>query len=82
VHSGWLPATGHVETSDLRNDQKDSYLLEMLQRSALVAEVAYSYPVGGSFYSGRSDVVFRDEAEALNYTERHRKGVASTLPRG
>jgi len=74
VHSRWLPATGHVETSDLRNDQKDSYLLEMLQRDALVAEVAYSYPVGGSFYSGHSDMVFRDEAEAWSYIDRHRKG--------
>ena len=46
----------------------------MLERSALVAEVAYSYPVGGSFYSGHSDVVFRDEAEAWNYVDRHRKG--------
>jgi hypothetical protein len=73
VHSDWLPASGHVETSDLRNDQKDSYLLEVLERSALVAEVAYSYPVGGSFYSGHSDVAFRDEAEAWNYVDRHRK---------
>jgi hypothetical protein len=74
THAGWLPATGHVETSDLRNDEKDSYLLEMLQRDALVAEVAYSYPVGGSYYSGHNDVVFRDEAEAWNYINRYRKG--------
>lgn len=74
LHSGWLPATGHVETSDLRNDQKGSYFLEMLQRDALVAEVAYSYPVGGSYFSGHSDVVFRDEAEAWDYVDRHRKG--------
>jgi uncharacterized protein DUF3592 len=74
VHSAWLTVTGNIETSDLRNDQKDSYLLEMLQRAALVAEVAYSYPVGDAYYSGRSDRVFRDEAEALNYLDRHRKG--------
>jgi len=74
VHSGWLTTPGHVEASDLRNDQKDSYLLEMLQRGALVAEVAYSYPVGGSYYSGRNDVVFRDEAEAWKYIDRFKKG--------
>jgi hypothetical protein len=74
VHVGWLPVTGHIETSDLRNDQKDSHLLEMLQRDALIAEVAYSYPVGGSYYSGHNDVVFRDEAEAWTYIDRHRKG--------
>lgn len=32
AHAGWLQATGHIETSDLRNDQKDSHLLELLQR--------------------------------------------------
>ncbi len=74
VHSGWGTAPGHVESSDLRNDQKDSYLLEMLQRGALVAEVAYSYLVGGSYFSGRNDVVFRDEAEAWAYLDRYRKG--------
>jgi hypothetical protein len=74
AHAGWLQATGHIEASDLRNDQKDSYLLEMLQRDALVAEVAYSYPVGGSYFSGHNDVVFRDEAEAWNYIDCHRKG--------
>ena len=74
LHAGWLLVTGHIESSDLRNDQKDSYLLEMLQRAALVAEVAYSYPVDGTYYSGRSDVAFRDEAEAWNYVDRHRKG--------
>jgi hypothetical protein len=74
VHVGWVPVTGHIESSDLRNDQKDSYLLEMLQRDALVAEVAYSYPVGGSYYSGHNDVVFRDEAEAWTYIDRYRKG--------
>ena len=74
VHSGWLTASGHVEASDLRNDQKDSYLLEMLQRGALVAEVAYSYAVGGSYFSGHNDVVFRDETEAWNYISRYRKG--------
>lgn len=74
VHDGWLPVTGHIETSDLRNDQKDSYLLEMLQRDALVAEVAYSYLVGGSYYSGHNDVVFRNEADAWTYIDRHRKG--------
>ena len=74
VHVSWVPVTGHIESSDLRNDQKDSYLLEMLQRDALVAEVAYSYPVGGSYYSGHNDVVFRDEAEAWTYIDRYRKG--------
>jgi hypothetical protein len=74
VHAGGLPVTGHIETSDLRNDQKDSYLLEMLQGGASVAEVFYSYPVGGSFYSGHNDVVFRDEADAWTYIDRHRKG--------
>ena len=74
IHSGWLRATGNIESSDLRNDQKDSYLLEMLQREALVAEVGYSYPVGGSYYSGYNDIVFRDEGEALNYVNEHHKG--------
>ena len=74
VHVGWVPATGHVESSDLRNDQKDSYLLEMLQRDALVAEVAYSYLVGGSYYSGHNDVVFADETEAWTYLDGYRKG--------
>jgi len=76
VHAGWLPATGHIESSDLRNDQKDSYLLEMLQRDALVAEVAYSYAVEGTYYAGYSDVAFRKEAEAWDYVDRHRKGEA------
>ena len=74
VHSGWLATPGRVEASDLRNDQKDSYLLEMLQRGALVAEVAYSYPVGGSYFSGHYDVVFKDEAQAWTYLDRYRKG--------
>ena len=74
VHSDWLTATGHIETSDLRNDQKDSHLLGMLEREALVAEIAYSYPVGGTYYSGHNDVMFRDEAEAWNYIDRHQKG--------
>jgi hypothetical protein len=46
----------------------------MLQRDALVAEVAYSYPVGGSYYSGRNDIVFRDEGEAWSYIDHHQKG--------
>ena len=74
VQIGWLRATGNIESSDLRNDQKDSYLLEMLQREALVAEVAYSYPVYGSYYSGYDNVVFTDEGEALNYVNQHQKG--------
>ena len=74
VHAHWLAATGQIETSGLRNDQKDSYLLEMLQRGALVAEVSYSYPVADSYYSGHNDVVFRDEAEAWTYLDRHHKG--------
>jgi hypothetical protein len=74
VHAGWLPVTGHIETGDLRNDQKDSYLLEMLQGGVSVAEVFYSYAVGGSFCSGHNDVVFRDEADAWTYIDRHRKG--------
>ena len=74
IHTGWLRATGNIESSDLRNDQKDSYLLEMLQRDALVAEVGYSYSVGGSYYSGYNDVVFRDEGEAANYINQHQKG--------
>ncbi len=76
VHVGWLPVTGHIESSGLRNDQKDSYLLEMLQRDALVAEVAYSYAVEGTFYSGYSDVAFRKEADAWDYVDGHRKGEA------
>ena len=76
VHADWLPITGRIESSDLRNDQKDSYLLEMLQRDALVAEVAYSYAVEGTYYSGYSDVVFRKEAEAWDYVDQHRKGEA------
>lgn len=74
VHAGWLQVNGHIETSDLRNDQKDSYFLEMLQGAALVAEVGYSYLIGGAYYSGHSDVVFRDEAEAWAYIDRHGKG--------
>jgi len=74
VHVAWVPVNGHIESSNLRNDQKDSYLLEMLQRDALVAEVAYSYQVAGSYYSGHNDVVFRDEAEAWTYIDRYRKG--------
>ena len=74
VHAGWLPVTGDIETSDLRNDRKHSYPLETLQGGASVAEVCSSYPVGGSFYSGHNDVVFRDEADAWTYIDRHRKG--------
>jgi len=74
IRRGWVQATGNIESSDLRNDQKASYMLEMLQREALVAEVAYSYRVEGSYYSGYNDVVFRDEGEALNYINRHRRG--------
>ncbi|HKV81693.1 MAG TPA: DUF3592 domain-containing protein [Candidatus Sulfotelmatobacter sp.] len=74
IRTGWLRATGNVESSNLRNDQKDSYLLEMLQREAMVAEVAYSYPVCGSYYSGYDNVVFRDEEGALNYVNQHQKG--------
>jgi hypothetical protein len=74
VHAGWLAVKGHIETSDLRNDQKDSHLLEMRQGAALVAEVGYSYLVGGAYYSGHSDVVFSDEAEAWTYINRHCKG--------
>jgi len=73
-HSAWRTTTGHIESSDLRNDQKDSYFLEMLQRNVLVAEVAYSYPVEGSYYSGHNDTVFRDEAEAWSFIDGHRKG--------
>jgi hypothetical protein len=70
-----LPAKGHIETSDLRNDQKDSHLndqkdshlLEMVQRAALVAEVGYSYLVGGAYYSGHSDVVFRDRFRLIRF---------------
>lgn len=75
AHAGWLSATGHIESGNLRNEQKDAYLLEMLQGGAFVAEVAYSYPFEGTYYSGRSDVVFRNETEAWNYyVDRHRKG--------
>jgi uncharacterized protein DUF3592 len=74
VQAGWLPVVGHIESSDLRNDQKDSYLLEMLQRDVLVAEIAYSYPVAGNYYAGQSDVLFRDEAQAWDYVDQHQKG--------
>jgi hypothetical protein len=74
VRSGWMLVTGHVESGDLRNDQKDSYLLEMLERSALVAEVGYSYSVGGSYYAGHRTRAFRDEAEAWNYLDGYQKG--------
>jgi hypothetical protein len=76
VHAGWLPVTGHIESSDMRNEKKDSYLLEMLQGSAFVAEIAYSYPLEGTYYSGRSDVVFRTETEAWAYIDCHQKGEA------
>jgi len=74
ARSGWMLVTGRVESSDLRNDQKDSYLLEMLERSALVAEVGYSYSVGGSYYAGHGSKVFRDEAEAWSYLDGYQKG--------
>jgi hypothetical protein len=74
VRVGWLQAPGQIETSNLRNDEKDSYLLEMLQGAASVAEVSYSYAVAGSYYSGRNDVVFRDETEAWSYLDCHRTG--------
>ena len=54
--------------------KKTATFWKILQRDALVAEVAYPYPVAGSYYSGHNEVVSTDEAEAWTYIDRYRKG--------
>jgi hypothetical protein len=84
AHAGWLSATGHIESSNLRNEQKDAYLLEMLQGGVFVAEVAYSYPFEGTYYSGRSDMVFRNETKhgiMSTGTGRAKAFVCGTIPK-